>query len=373
MLVIRPIEPRDLDALMELTELTGFGLTTLPHDHDLLKRRIRESEHGFDQVDESEPRGEAYLFVLEDLGTGKIIGTSGVVSKVGGFDPFYAYRIESQIIASDMLKVRKEVKTLHLVTEHNGPSEIGSLFLHPGYRKGGNGWLLSLSRFLFMAEHRQYFDPVVIAEMRGVVDDDGTSPFWEALGRHFFEIDYPKADLLRLYKKRFIADLMPRHPIYELLLPEEARAVIGEVHEQTRPALKMLQQEGFSFSGMVDIFEAGPVITCPLDSIRTVKDSKRATVAEITDEPVDSPPFIVSCTRRSFRATKAPLQEVNGGVKLNAAAALALGVKTGDAVRFIPLHGARPTPPSPPPTEPAGDKTDVETPQGAFRPRPLDG
>ena len=64
--------------------------------------------------------------------------------------------IETSTIHSYLLKVHKEAKTLHLVQEHNGPCEIGSLFLHPDYRKGGNGWLLSLVRFLFMAEHRQF-------------------------------------------------------------------------------------------------------------------------------------------------------------------------------------------------------------------------
>src|SRR3569833_2532085 len=113
MLAIRPIQPEDLDALMELTELTGFGLTTLPHDRDLLKRRIRESQHGFEQVDDAAPRGEAYLFVMEVLATGRIVGTSGVVSKVGGFDPFYAYRVDSTLIQSEMLNVRKEGGARH--------------------------------------------------------------------------------------------------------------------------------------------------------------------------------------------------------------------------------------------------------------------
>src|SRR6202012_5011720 len=117
------------------------------------------------------------------------------------------------------------------------------LFLAPAYRKDGNGRLLSMSRFLFMAEHPDYVDPTIIAEMRGVVDDQGHSPFWEAVGRHFFDIDFPTADYLSMVNKRFIADLMPKHPIYITLLPREAQAVIGKVHDQTEPAMAMLQQE----------------------------------------------------------------------------------------------------------------------------------
>src|SRR5262249_2187424 len=157
-------------------------------DAKLLRKRIRESLRGFEHLaDEDAPKGETYLFVLEDIENHKVVGTCGVVSKVGGFEPFYAYRVETSVPESNQLNVRNEIGTLPLVEEHDGPCEIGSLFLSPSYRKDGNGRLLSLSRFLFMAEHREYFDPVVIAEMRGVVDDQGQSPFWDALGRHFFD------------------------------------------------------------------------------------------------------------------------------------------------------------------------------------------
>src|SRR6185437_11794858 len=220
------------------------GLTTLPRDSALLRRRIRNSTRGFEKLqDDDRPRGETYLFVLEDLATGKIAGTSGIVSKVGGFEPFYAYRIETSVHESKMLNVRKEIKVLHLVEAHDGPCEVGSLFLSPEYRKGGTGRLLSLCRFLFMAQFPEYFDPVVIAEMRGVVNE------------------------------RFIADLMPKHPIYIPLLPPEAQAVIGKVHPQTEPAMKMLEGEGFHSAGQVDIFEGGPVVRANLADIRSVRQS----------------------------------------------------------------------------------------------------
>lgn len=345
MLVIRPVTLDDLDAILDLTRFTGFGLTTLPADRDLLLRRIREAVRGFDSMsDNNPPRGEAYLFVMEDLHTGRIVGTSGVVSKVGGFEPFYAYRIETEVIASAQLNVRKEVRTLHLVREHDGPSEIGSLFLHPDYRRGGNGWLLSLSRFLFMAEHPGYFDPMVIAEMRGVLDDKGGSAFWDAIGRHFFEIDYPKADYLSVVSKRFIADLMPVHPIYVALLPPEAQAVIGQVHEQTRPALRMLQEEGLRFRDMVDIFEGGPVVGCPLAEVRAVRESVRTKVSEIVEQLPSAPagdapgpaPHLIATVGQRMLACRAPLERTpEGGVRIASATALALKTRVGDAVRFV--------------------------------------
>ena len=337
MLVIRPVAPNDLDPLMELTRSTGHGLTTLPADPQFLRKRIQRSRRSFEHLGD-QPAGESFLLVLEDTATGKVVGTSGMVSKVGGFEPFYAFRIETTVHESKQLGVRKEIPVLHLVAEHNGPCEIGSLFLDAAHRGGHVGRVLSLARFLFMADHEASFDPVVLAEMRGVVDDQGRSPFWDAVGKHFFDIDYPKADYLSVINKRFIADLMPKHPIYIPLLPPEARAVIGLVHEQTRPALRMLECEGFAWTGMVDMFDAGPIVTCPLKDIRVVRESRKAAVAEVAEIEPAVPPQLVTNARTEFRACAAALEEVGGGVRLSAEAARALGVAVGDPVRYAPLR-----------------------------------
>jgi arginine N-succinyltransferase len=338
MLSLRPIHSEDLDSLMALATLTGFGLTTLPRDTELLRDRIYESQSSFERMTKR-PRGETYLFVLEDLKTGKVVGVCGIVSKVGGFEPFYAYRIETSIHESEMLSVRKEIQKLQLVVEHNGPSEIGSLFLAPEYRRHNNGRLLSLGRFLFMAEHAQRFDPIVIAEMRGVIDDRGHSPFWDAIGKHFFDIDFPKADYLSMVNKKFIADLMPRHPIYVPLLPPEAQAVIGKVHEQTGPALKMLEDEGFRFTGEIDIFEGGPVVSCRRDDVRAIRESRRAVIADVVDELNEAEDFLIANTRRDFRVCKgAVLASDNDAIHLASRTALSLNVKVGDTVRYVSMR-----------------------------------
>lgn len=338
MLVIRPVEQGDLEALLGLSELSGYGLTTLPRDRELLTKRIRRSLRSFDMLDEQEPAGQNYLFVMEDLSAQRVVGTCSVIAKVGGFDPFYAYRIETSVHESKMLNVRKQIRTLHLVAEHNGPCELASLFLHPDYRRSGNGRTLSLSRFLFMAEHPAVFDPTVIAELRGVIDTRGQSPFWEAVGRHFFDLDLPRADYLSVVDKRFIADLMPRHPLYIPLLPVEAQAVIGQVHTDTLPALRLLQSEGFDFTGMVDIFEAGPIVSCRGEQIRTVRDSCRATVAGIRDEPLDSPVYLISNTHHGFRIAQSMLNVVGERqVQLPRCVAKALHVEPGQTVRYAAL------------------------------------
>ena len=341
MLVMRPIRHEHLDQLLELAGAATFGLTTLPQDRKLLAGRISDSIRAFEEIRGS-PRGESYLLVMEDTEGGRIVGTSGIVSKAGGFEPFYAYRIETSIHHSDMLDVHKQIPTLHLVEEHNGPCEIGSLFLDPSYRKSGAGRALSLSRFLFMAEHPDHFDPVVIAEMRGVIDKAGRSPFWDAIGSHFFAIDFPSADYLSIVNKRFIADLMPKHPIYLPLLPFSAQQVVGKVHQNTVPARKLLESEGFSFSEMVDIFEAGPILSCPREEIRSVRESVRAEVVEVTDRTIDSENFLISNVDLDFRACsgRVDVREPQR-VCLHGQTADALGIKVGQTVRFVTLRPAR--------------------------------
>ncbi len=339
--VVRPARVSDLDGLLHLATLTGYGLTSLPRDPEFLRKRLVESARSFAH-DADEPRGEPYLFVLE-ASDGEAIGTSAIWSKVGGFEPFYAYRLETAVHESKMLGVRKEVPMLHLVREHSGPCDVGGLFLAPAQRRSGRGRMLSLSRFLFMAEHPHPFDPEVISEIRGVSDERGESPFWEAMGRRFFDIDFPKADYLSLLNKRFIADLMPTHPIYLPLLPDAARAVIGEPHPHSRAALELLEGEGFRRSNLVDIFDAGPVIHARLDEVRTVRESVRAEVEEVLAEPPAGEAVLVSraAAKPDFRAAVGTVALTRaGGVRIASALAERLRVGVGDRVRFAPLRAA---------------------------------
>jgi arginine N-succinyltransferase len=336
--IIRPVSIADLDQLIVLAEQAGVGLTTLPPDRDLLKRRILKSQRSVENIPER-PGGESFLFVMEDCESKKILGASGVVTKVGGFEPFYAYRLENQPLDSDVLKIHKQITVLQLVREHDGPAELGSLFLSRDYRKKDYGRFLQLVRFLFVAEYPQAFEPVVVSELRGVIDDQGHSPFWDAVGRHFFEIDFKRADYLSVVNKKFIADLMPKYPIYMPLLPAEAQRVIGKVHESSKPAQKNLEAEGFAFSGMVDIFDAGPCVSCGRDEIRTVRESRVAVVEKIVEEAIQSPTCMIGCFSPAFRATIGSVRVVSEGrIWIEASVAGALNLGAGSSVRYACLR-----------------------------------
>lgn len=333
--VVRPAEERDLKDLKDLASSIK-GLTTLPDDEVILGDKISDSLRAFNPH-VRKPGGEAYLMVLEDLDKHRVIGTSGVVSKVGGFDPFYSYKIKIEHLECDVLSIKKDVKVLHLQINHNGPTEIGSLLVNPSYRKHGLGRLISLGRFLFMAEFPKRFDKLVISELRGVVDTKGESPFWECVGKHFFDTDFYHADhLTGMGNKEVIASLMPKYPIYLELLPKAAQEVVADVHKDTRPAKALLEHEGFAFHDEVDIFDAGPTVTATLKNIRSVKESKKAKVVRIPETEIAGDTHLISNARLDFRCLQSGLRERSDGtVEIDVRTAGVLGVKAGDEVRYV--------------------------------------
>lgn len=117
-----------------------------------------------------------------------------ILEAVGLNDPWYNYRVGTMVHASKELNVYNALPTLFLCNDHTGASELCTLFLDPAWRKEGNGYLLSKSRFMFMAAFRDRFNEKVVAEMRGVIDDTGYSPFWESLGERFFSMEFSRAD-----------------------------------------------------------------------------------------------------------------------------------------------------------------------------------
>ena len=135
--------------------------------------------------------------------------------------------------------------------------------------------LLARSRYLFIKQHRPRFGDRVLAELRGVMDQAGNSPFWDALAGRFFGMTFPEADEFNaVHGTQFIADLMPKTPIYVAMLPESARAVMGQPHPTGRAALKMLENEGFDWDCYIDIFDGGPTVTARTDQIRTVREAR---------------------------------------------------------------------------------------------------
>jgi arginine N-succinyltransferase len=184
-----------------------------------------------------------------------------------------------------------------------------------------------------MKQHRGRFGDRTLAELRGVMDEAGNAPFWDALAGRFFGISFPEADEFNaVHGTKFIADLMPRTPIYVSLLAESGKAVMGLPHPTGRAALKMLEHEGFVFDRYIDIFDGGPTVTARTDDIRTIREAREDVVAEIGE---GGPAKVLAASGRlkDFRACCASIKKLpRKGVMIDPEAAELLEIEVGDTV-----------------------------------------
>ena len=332
---VRPAAGDDFRAMYQMAKLTGGGFTNLPADRGTLIEKLAHSDKSFSRKEDSQ-EGDLYVFVLEDPKTKKIRGTCQVFGQVGVVQPFYSYHLSTLTQTSPELGKTFRNQRLSLTTDLEGCSEVGGLFLHPEMRAGGLGGLLARSRYLFMKLHRARFGDRTLAELRGVMDDAGHAPFWDALAGKFFGMSFPEADEFNgVHGTKFIADLMPRSPIYVALLTEEARAVIGQPHPSGRAALRMLEHEGFSFDRYVDIFDGGPTVTAVTDNIRTVRDCREDKIAEIGDGGTVQ--VLAAAGRlKDFRSCCASIKKLpRKGIMIDREAARLLEVDVGDTVLTV--------------------------------------
>lgn len=336
-MLIRPVTHNDHDAVLSLADAAGIGMTSLPANGDVLAEKIDKAVKSFAR-DERIMGQEIYLFVLENPETGEVAGTTGIKAHVGLNQPFYSYKLTTITQQSKELDIFSKHALLQVTNDLTGASEISSLFLLPQYRRDRLGRLLSLCRFLFIAAFPDFFSDTIIAELRGYHDPVGNSPFYDSIARHFFEMEFPKADYINATQgNQFINDLMPKYPIYVDLLPKQAQNVIGEPHPNSAPAKAMLEKQGFRWQGYIDVFDGGPTLQVDKSLLKAVEASKRAIVGTIEDQ-LECTKSVVSNERfADFRSTGGRLQEnPDGTVTIQSNAARYLNVSVGDPIRYIP-------------------------------------
>ncbi len=330
---MRPVRMEDFDQILALAKQSGGGMTNLPPEPDALRTRIDFASKSF-EMNATEPGGEVYMMVLEL--DGKVLGVSAVFSAVGLDHGFVNYRINKTVHASTQLRKRVERRLLVPTHDFTGCAEVGSLFLSPDARGGGYGKYLARTRYLFIAQHRDILADPVCAELRGWRGPNGEQPFWEVLGKPFFDMEFEAADVANsAMGNQIIADMMPRHPIYVALLPEAAREILGRPHDSAMPAYDMLLKEGFQFRGYIDVFDGGPLVDAPIDEIETVKASKVYSIATVAD-PGEATMMLMAAGRLStFRALRAPAKIDGEKMTISEESARALGVAQGDDVRAV--------------------------------------
>ncbi len=337
--VIRAANADDLQHLYEMAKRTGGGFTNLPPDRKALTAKLERGAQAFARTEDT-VGDDLFVFVLENTATGEVRGTCQVFSAVGLKWPFYSYRIGALTQHSEELGRTFRADILNLSTDLEGASEVGGLFLHPGERAGGLGLLIARSRYLFIRNHRARFADRCLAELRGVIDEAGGSPFWDGVAGRFFGMNFQDADEFNAkHGNQFIADLMPKHPVYIAMLSEAARAVIGVPHPSGRAAMRMLEEEGFAWENYIDIFDGGPTMTVRTDQIRSIREAQDDQVVAIDpalgDHKGGEKRLLATGKLAGFRTAYGWVEQREGGIALDPGGAALLGVEPGMTITHV--------------------------------------
>ncbi len=292
-----------------------------------------------------DPRRREYVFVLEDLERGHVVGTSKIIAQLGRRDAPYIFL---DVIIEEKYSPTVDQHFVHTVLRigysYEGPTEIGGLVVLPDARKLPDkvGIMISYVRFMFMAAHRGLFRNEVVAELLPPLLPDGRSHLWEALGRKFMGMSYLEADLLSKKNKEFIKSLFPSGDMYATLLPQEAQDVIGKVGKETRGVEKMLRRIGFQYCNRIDPFDGGPHFRATTDEILLCKRTRKTRVAEIVEDPgpVGTRSLLAAETREPpyWRCVGVPVKSLaDGDVVVGASAARAIGAEVGGEAFVLEL------------------------------------
>ncbi|WP_215199060.1 arginine N-succinyltransferase, partial [Escherichia coli] len=91
---------------------------------------------------------------------------------------------------------------LSLCHDLTGNSLLTSFYVQRDLVQSVYAELNSRGRLLFMASHPERFADAVVVEIVGYSDEQGESPFWNAVGRNFFDLNYIEAEKLSGLKSR---------------------------------------------------------------------------------------------------------------------------------------------------------------------------
>lgn len=339
MYLVRPVDFADLPALERLAQQAGIGFTNFPANRDRLNDKIASSRRSMQQ-EVVQPGEESYCFVLVNTSNDEIVGVCGVEAMVGTDAPFYSYRIDDVVHASPQLQIHNRIPALYLCHDYSGTSRLVALIVDHKHQNNEAMSLLSRARLLFIAQHQERFTSKLFVELRGESDHAGYSPFWDSLGKHFFSMDFQKADYLSgVSNKHFIADLMPRYPIYVPTLPDAAQQVIGVVHEDSEKASDILLEEGFAFKGYVDIFDAGPSVEARTSDLKTISESQTSDFKTASSNTEASLHIIASGKLNEFKVTlaDASYQAASQILTITPDVQHTLQIQAGDKVNWIPM------------------------------------
>lgn len=371
MFYIRRAIVEDMSTLLKLGKMVHF--INLPADRDIIAQKVVRSRNSFHSVAEGTAaiaadfekkdasrhkaarglgdvinQSELFMFVLADTENPGCLGTSQLISCMGGpSNPNVCFKLDRHEMFSPGLQTGTSHTVATLYLDPSAPTEIGGLILQPSYRGHAQrlGRFLSLVRFHFVGLHRTIFRDQILAEMMAQITPDGHNHFWDHLGRRFIPLSYTEADRMCQYSREFMMSLLPREPIYLSLLPPEPRAGVGQVGTETIPARRMLEKLGFAYHGFIDPFDGGPYLHAETDDVPMIQNTRFRKLGEPVSGSKCKTPGIVSILHSDgdFYAVNQPFMvDGDGRVRVTREVMSTMQASVGDKVGVTDM--------TPPPT-----------------------
>jgi arginine N-succinyltransferase len=337
--LIREARPRDHRQLLGLArELDSINLPTDARD---LRDTIARSARSFRGKMRDRSRA-VYLFCAEEIATNRIAAASMIIGKHGTpQSPHYYLEMDSDERYSHTLRKTVRHTYLRLRYSMDGPTELGGLIVTAPMRGHPErvGQQISLVRYLYIAKHRRRFENHVVAEMLAPMTLDHGNIFWDHYGGKVTGLSFREADQLSSRDKEFIRTLFPESPLYTFLLPEDVRASLGAVGENTRGAVRLIEQAGMKFLGHLDPFDAGPYYGAATADLEPVKKMRTYRVVPGSPDPEKMAAYMLGYEGEgTFCAVNAHGELMNEKTMVVEPAVLeALGIKEKAIVDAIPL------------------------------------
>lgn len=338
MFVVRPVATADIPALESFATSVMPGVHTFPRTRKTIERAVERSIASF-AAQPDMPTDESYFFVLQSVEEQAVVGTAAISATAGSTGTFFAFRNDVLSQVSRDLNISHNVHALTLCSDLTSHSQLSGFYMKDRRNAGTEAALLSRSRVLFAAIAPHRFGERFFASMSGMTDADGRSPFWEALGRKFFQMDFLEAERMieGARNRTLIVELMPHYPVYVPLLPGEAQAAMGQVHAEGELPFRILSDEGFEPDEYIDIFDGGPILRAHRNALRSFSQSmiRTAVAASEPEDGLAKGMYLIAANREeNFRSVVAECTtpEMSECVALTQDVLRALDVGQGDSV-----------------------------------------
>ena len=279
------------------------------------------------------------------LADSRLLATLRLRPAVGLDLPRAWYHVGCTVHAARDLALFHRQRTLLLGNDHTGASELADLASAseeaPIAEQAQALRLLLQTALLLMARRRASYAGTLIAELPGLRDNAGQSPFWHGLGRHFYSGDPAAAEAKHGAAWRsHLAALLPRQPVYTSFLPVAAQAAIAQVPPAARLQRELLEEAGLRYSRHVTLFDGGPVLEADLDALPAVTASRVWTVADAAADDPAAAPWLLAHDSADGRLIALRASAVASGSTLGLSDGVRaqLGVAVGQPLWALPLR-----------------------------------